>query len=1215
MNFWMLLGAVISLYVLLNFIILPQITQNWKADGSLTKISRAGLIAAIEFLRDITAIGSLIYITFALLAAVLAFGFGGNVRTLGWLVSESSLLHHHLDVFKKMWATWFFLFPAALLVYLCWRKQVSDFKGEFDRIVDKEIDRLNLGREANPNSWTDLEPDDRMSLIDAELAELQKQLKSQMEDTTSTARENRQKLLRRIIILKERRSQIDYERRVNLDKLNQKVQPTRERKSGKWSRFFLSKGFFSDLKGFSKLLSRTTFGLLCIALIGAASTSGLTDVLHDRIVHLDDLRVDAKKREVEQVWQQAGEPSREKVELKEDDRQAVAHLAEQFSRALTQNQGWRGFRPAFRASTEFSQHLARHDILTKTKLSAPIGESTTAFTADLSGFSKAEQEILQDLAPHTTSNESRLGKIVADRKGREIVGWFGSNWDKMKGSLLKHAAEYREPVQFKSLEQALIDNIVSATFDGVVPQVDSELTKQARSAMSSALKKSVNEMVETELHAVMVDLHAGKPLDQVITKVRTDHLSLPQTRTDAIALFLERESTPRPEGLAGKLEIERGLWRSVKVSPDADQPLTKVAEDLARQATEGGKYPLVEESIDALAEYDDHFPRSLEDQRKTILGQILDRHSGGGGGGVGGGIGGGSSGGGRPAGSGGAGEAFGKLARLKVTRARSFTMLRGFSRVGGVLIGTEPENPQTKLDLRDLTWEIRGRSVLLTLPRPNGKSLILGPYDKSLVHQALAYAADGRPVAVTMTRARPLRQLKIHLHPSLVDTPLGCLMTELDRFVDRFVPSSVQSDAGDKLAPRGEITLRFTQQFELYRFAWAVRVKLLYSRIGETREDGRIVSARHITADREVNQLVEEALKTKGLVDSASSVFARKPEFFDAGLVAAIRSCSAERTASGFDSCITRYAPFDKSISSGDGERLSRWLIPPATFDPWSGVRERKFRINSDLDFLKAPVGTGPEDSLWPFDFIVQIAFTSPAINLPANQQEEYIDKNPIEFDEIKPEITKLVSIGVVNNNLRTIFEELRGFTVLQRLFRLALKGNLGDQFPLAKLGALTAVTAGDIPYVHTLRWNGSLANQLTSAFYISLHQVVSESRSATGPWIGAALRQAQGCKALIERARSQDEISSGEWNRSCSFRTVLESTLEPCRNSANRDSEPACKWFGLAKFSQEVDNTRQLESAFGVLQEQQLLRNGGHCASPIHFSANMKRTGPGGEQ
>ncbi len=54
----------------------------------------------------------------------------------------------------------------------------------------------------------------------------------------------------------------------------------------------------------------------------------------------------------------------------------------------------------------------------------------------------------------------------------------------------------------------------------------------------------------------------------------------------------------------------------------------------------------------------------------------------------------------------------------------------------------------------------------------------------------------------------------------------------------------------------------------------------------------------------------------------------------------------------------------------------------------------------------------------------------------------------------------------------RGIFEDMREFAVLQRLFRVALEGGLGQYFPIDKLPVLAEQTAGSVKYHRTLRWN-----------------------------------------------------------------------------------------------------------------------------------------------
>ena len=227
-------------------------------------------------------------------------------------------------------------------------------------------------------------------------------------------------------------------------------------------------------------------------------------------------------------------------------------------------------------------------------------------------------------------------------------------------------------------------------------------------------------------------------------------------------------------------------------------------------------------TAEALSTFEDYFPGQEGRELRTARGQVLHMaddashtaspasgvSSGGGGGfGGGGGGGGGST---RPS--------PGKTARASFTRARNFSSLRGFARIGGVLIGVPPTGGPA-LDFKSFSWRRDPAGLVLFLTRPDGQPVSLGPYRESIVHQALAYAADGRPVTVTMVTADPLPELKILLHPALVDSPLGCRAIEIDRLVDIYAgkaaPGSIHAADGD---PESAFA---------YRRAWADRLEAL----------------------------------------------------------------------------------------------------------------------------------------------------------------------------------------------------------------------------------------------------------------------------------------------------------------------------------------------------------------------------------------------------
>ena len=1186
-----LLGIALSVYAILNFALLPRLTKTWKANRSLTKISKAGLLAGLQGARNAALVASIVYVCLALVTLTLGFGFGNNITLLEWAVAAASFLHERLESIKNFWEAWFFLVPLALLIYLSWKKQRNELEHRFGQVVDDEYYRLQREREEHPEEWRKLLPDEEMTSMIVQIESLQATL-NKLLSTGQSDRQQRKSLRREILQLKEELLEADYQRRVRLDA----VDPEQEVPS--WRRILLSRGMFSDLKGISEVLSRASLAMLAIALVGLAGTAGASKDMWNRIIKLDDLRVEATTEKVKQEWEQRAKntpPSK----LTSDDQQAIQHLANDFARALVRNPHWRPVNDSVRASSELREGLARRAILRQVNLPEPGGQNSKAFS---DGLSPTEQQVLDDVT-HGKS-EIRLGQVVADREGPAIKAWFGSQWDAVKTSILEHAKQYHEPLKLDELQDSLLDHILSTVLDDAAPPFKyGEIGKEVRSAMNDATQDAIREAVKTEFHRVAEDLADGKPYKKTINDV--SHSSIPVSKSKAADLVdvMHKNRMPEPDEFRDHMASSSGSWRDPDQPPastgggggggfggpgstppndgtpsgagnastvEPESPTSggaanglrsvataqnreaqEIIRDIAKEETENGRYSLPEEAVDALAEYNDHFPQSVAQEAESALGRTLQTY--------------------RVASD--VGE-FAQVAELKVARAASFSMLRGFSRVGGVLIGESPENPQGHADVRDITWQVSGRAVTISFKDGSGRMSSFGPFDISIVHQALAYAADGRPVAVTMTTARPLPQLKIHLHPSLLDTPLGCRVEQLDRLVDTY--------AGRQLPERGQITEKYEEQLAVYNVAWAERLLLLANAIGEQGNRLKERADSIIQADRDLASL---GLKQAGLVD-VSSIFKRKPEFFDPAIVSATGSCKQDKL-DAFRHCISDQFHSSSAFENRDKDSLGRWFYGHASFMPWSGVRERKFRITNDLSFLRKPDGTST-DQLWPFDFIVQIAFTSPAVNLPEKTRDGYVDQRPVEFDEIKPQIQRLVAEGIQRDGFQPMFDELKQFAVLQRMFRMALKGYLGKQFPAEKLVSLTQETAGAIPYFHTLRWNSSVTSQ------IEYHLQSAVQSDHTAAWMIEASNQARICSATLARVgvRPLPPEAAQACNLARFERLASSSCPDPENNRA-----PSCRWKTATSELKVLPDYWREEFAFGVLKDQ--MQSGGDYRCP----------------
>jgi hypothetical protein len=1196
MSFELLLCCALALYGLFNFVFVPRLTMAWNANKSASKVAKAGALSAVEFVRESALVAAIIYSCFALITLALGFGFFGNGNLLEMAVEFASEAHEWLEKIGHLWSHWFFLFPLFLLAWLQWMKQRKDLKVRFARFVDEENDRLNDERGREPGKWNQVAADGQLLDLNRQIAQAALTLQ-QLSQQDSKDKVERRRLKNLILTLQEKRTQQDYERRMNFERMN--VREDGPYRQHAWQRALMSKGLFSDLKGFSEILNRVTLAMLAVALIGIAGQAGLAEQLTSRALHLDELRVKARIEDAKKSWENHPKPDKPQSPSNSDGA-TVQQLATDFGRALSRNRNWQTLQSSARVEEQFDRNVARRAILMETRLPNAQGDSRTPFS---NGFSPGESQLLRDVVADRPAHPagSGIGQIVQDRRGGEVREWFGVKWASVQTAIDRHAQTYREPVSTEDLQGELIDRLVAVAFDAGQPADLSDAMKHAFDGLSDAAKEAVREAVDTEFEQFMEDLYDGKPYDETLEKVRKADIPITRSKVAEIGVLMHDGELPDRHDLAERMAASPGDWKDPDApdgggtgsgpdsgagpasGPDRDHPHvpspnkpgsgdvttasghdpapgptpnksaplggSAEAQDMlntiATRATEGGA-SLAEEQVSALARYEDNFPRSVASQASTPLGRFLSAHT--------------------------APEdvpALTRMTAMNVERASSFTMLRGFSKVGGVLIGRDPEG---SADMRDITWSETGRDVKIALVDAKGKQSWFGPYDMSMVHQALAYAADGRPVAVTMTLARPVPDLKVFLHPALLDTPLGCRVQELDRLVDTFADDT-------DLPDRGKIGDRYLQQVAVYNVALAKRTQVVSDKADNS-------SLKQFANDIEkgFGDSAAQGLQQPDLL-SHDNIFRRKPEFFDPSLVKTLKSCQ-DGSLNKFEQCVLDTYQSSRAAREVKDDELRRWMIEPTSIEPWSGVRERAYSVDNDLSFLKPPTGSSPQDRVWPFDFIVQVAFTSAAINLPEKQQEVYVDRRPVEFDQIQGRIEELVSAGIDRKGFRPQFKDLQDFTILQRLFRAALDGNLGPQFPVMKLAQLTGATAGKAPYFHTRRWNSSRLE----GFALTA-QNASRVGDSAQPWIERARLKLPLCQAALAASLSG---KSADLSSACDFKEFKSSAIAACPNS--EQETPGCKWADVVFGSENLPAIAKIESAFGVISDDRLSTAGTDC-------------------
>jgi hypothetical protein len=357
----------------------------------------------------------------------------------------------------------------------------------------------------------------------------------------------------------------------------------------------------------------------------------------------------------------------------------------------------------------------------------------------------------------------------------------------------------------------------------------------------------------------------------------------------------------------------------------------------------------------------------------------------------------------------------------RIDRAIDYEKLRSYSRVGGVLIGRDPMSTQS-FHLADIDWKITGDRISLRLVQGPNQVKEFGAFPLSLVHRALAYATDPRPAALTMLNAEFIDRKQVLIHPALRNTQLGAHVAEADEWIFRYLEPDPPSPPSEL---RNTIEAMYAET-KLYEAAVAA-VK--------PKQDG-------------VSAIVPLGTVRRYLNKVTGAELLRGSSAFDERLLNVAMQCLTEPSDNGFSTCVRQ------KTAGAD------WIgkLPNAPYVAFvSQIFEPQFVADSDLKFL---AGVDPDDVTWPLKFTVQMTVN---------------DRERITVPEFMPEhekdSTRVVLEGIRREGHEDQFDELRSFTRLQRLFRVAMAGSFGPQFPLEKLILLTDATKTSEPDCPTPRW------------------------------------------------------------------------------------------------------------------------------------------------
>jgi hypothetical protein len=1163
-------------FALLEFAWIPWTQQRLRIDRSPTAIARAAMLATFGYVRSVLLISTVTTAAILVLLGWLGLRGGTAIAQLEAVVTMLQSWRARLASFGPLWGGITLVAIVGALGVHAYRSGKRRVERLFEKVVESEYARLR--KERQEGRLEELPPTSEMTAAEEEIQKLEKRKAVLLgfEGETDWKRDEIERLAQRIALLQTYVEAFDIGRRIELQLDPGGAAPPAPRT--RWEKvqtLLLSRGLIVGLESGSRLLHLAALVLLVPSLMGVCSGDAkrVLDRHEARVSQELDSRsqfqVMLNIKEVEESYRRAKErlPEQER-ELSRDDEEVLQQAAVRFERTMASCRSWSGVVPPFPAEFEFRTLYVRDQILARFTANAgpriTQHDALSKLTEHLTPVEHEAAQVLEGAIPGrpTTSVGQRL---FADL--REAAARTPGLVDKVRASLKVLGS----PASGRDLSAALfqrVSNLVIDPDNGPLAEV------VRRNLNAPELRQALARYQEATRKQFYADLVASdgdltRAMDRIVTADSSRSL-IPRSEqmlfkknvravfTEDLGTVFPRKASPTtgesPTGIF--MEKLRNYPPSVEEGGLAGVEWNKVKAIMERIQTRAPspRVNLPPNPTRAMAVYSDAFPAQLGAESRTPLGRIAAA---------------------KPPQV----KVF-ESSSLKFQTARDFLRLRGFADTGGVLIGRRPGR---KFDMVDLKWEAAGPRLRLILVGRDGRILRSRPHQMSLISQALAYAADGRPVAVTIVPSPPLLDLKVLLHPVFVDTLLGSRIIALDKFVFEYTgKEAFHLDARKNL----------DAQMALYAYAWAARVLAISEHMlklqdvtPEWRE--RLKSfddlARKCLEDRELSADAAQALKNPALLakrdDSPLTV---KEKYFDKDLVAIILKSAGVSPAMSM-------ARFDKrlrvevgmaaealarSLASAQteeqlkasGEKISQWLFRFPSFEVTGGVREKAF--GSSAGELVMPDG---DETSMPFDFSLQIAFTSNALRdaiLGGDEKYSNADDDPWDFPGIKQAIhNKVIEQIRADSSGRDekIVADVSEFVMLQRLFRLALSGDLGEHFPVEKLIALSQIAMKNKPplTIHTQRWDsypGYLEALLHSQIEFGLAMLAQpDNRSLwESSWYDDAKRILEARRTLLEERLHQWAEFRQELAQSAALGSDLNSSWD---NWETRDAAWRGKW------------------------------------------------------
>lgn len=821
--------------------------------------------------------------------------------------------------------------------------------------------------------------------------------KTTPEELHKIVKNNTKNELQCIELLKRKLIYLDIERRIEFDNFETTTP------KGKISNFFFSEGFTTSLSKTADIITKISFTLFLLSLITLQTKTFSNNTINK--LSISYLKANIQKNQ-ELIDKKVGDHS----SLTEEDELIINEIAVDFEIAVSYNQCWNSHDLSNDTSFLIKSYLVKEQILKsfveseKTKNNNNNQYNNISIQKELSDddnnippFYLACYHDYLSSDKKVKKPQTELGNSLKEYL-KKIASQSETKWEIIKTNFETYRSSFKKPTTIKNIRSLMFSNIAADMLDG------SNIGNKIASILGSDNIKLIGENISTSFLNDLVRNYDYLESLQKIQNMPAENIF----GSNKMAIQVN-EAIPK---VSNKIVAEIAAMNppALKMTP---KPLpSRVLKNIAQLESQH----MAEE---LLTSYEDFFPGQVGSDLRTEKAHYINRMS----------------------------SEMEPLAsnayalsqrKLSFARARNVKMLRGFHRIGGVLIGEMPAGENSKLNLVDIKWENTIDNKLnIKLIDKEGNITDCGSFSKAVVKRSLLYAADGRPTTVTMVYVG-VHPLKILLHPALVNSEIGTYAIDMDRFVDTYQTNEISKER-DFLYFQSLLYSHLLSYLKL-KEGYSYNKKSLIFQIEKDSIQKSFIKNILISCLKnriDINSLTARIQKES--LTSLNSVLVAKSIFFEQTIVHTLNSASG---ASFYNYITDAFNIIDqKRITLNNSLYL---------YQTWSGVREQNYQLNNLYRQGNS------KNNVYPFNFIIQTAITQ----IEGREDEEKnktMNINPWQFPmlEKKDLINKAVWDGInrANNQKENYsFSQMQDFCSAQRLFRLAFEGFFGNDFPIEKL-------------------------------------------------------------------------------------------------------------------------------------------------------------------